>query len=68
MMADITMCTNTGCPNAPHCYRFQAKPSDHWQSYALFRYTIGARVNCKEYWPMYKAVLRGDTLPLDPVP
>lgn len=52
-MADITMCTQTLCPNSGHCYRVQAKPSD-WQSVATFDYTISERgVECNNYIPMY---------------
>jgi hypothetical protein len=52
-MADITMCTQTLCPNAGVCYRMQAKPSE-WQSMATFDYTIGTNgVLCENYIPMY---------------
>lgn len=55
-MADITMCTQTLCPNAEHCYRIQAKPSD-WQSWESFNYAISPRgVECDYYLPMYKTV------------
>lgn len=50
-MADITMCTQTLCPNSGHCYRVQAKKSD-WQSMATFDYTISVRgVECDNYMP-----------------
>jgi len=39
-MADITMCSQHLCPNASHCYRVQAKPSENWQSVCHFGYTI----------------------------
>lgn len=53
-MPDISMCTQTLCPNAESCYRIKAKPSE-WQSYSQFEYTIGADgVICEHYWPMYK--------------
>lgn len=60
-MADITMCTQTLCPNAGHCYRTQAKTSDR-QSWAMFDYTISARgVECDNYTPMYKTISSGHT-------
>lgn len=63
-MADITMCTQTLCPNASHCYRVQAKPSEHWQSCATFSYTITTRgVECDNYWPMYRSVATDSTVP-----
>ena len=39
-MPDITMCTQTLCPNASICHRITAKPS-YWQSYSTFHYTVG---------------------------
>ena len=60
-MADITMCTQTLCPNACHCYRVQAKAID-LQSMAMFDYTISARgVECDNYMPMYRAVATDST-------
>jgi len=60
-MADITMCTQTLCPNAAHCYRVQAKASD-WQSMATFSYTISTRgVECENYMPMYRTVATEST-------
>lgn len=53
-MADITMCTNELCPNAASCYRVTATPSERWQSYASFKYTIGPNgVECDHYWQSY---------------
>lgn len=50
-MADITMCTNTCCPNARHCYRVQAKPSQQWQPYQLFQYMVGKNgAECDRTW------------------
>ena len=55
-MVDITMCTQTLCPNAGHCYRIQAKASD-WQSMATFNYAVSAHgVECDNYIPTYHAV------------
>ena len=60
-MADITMCTQTLCPNAGHCRRVQAKASD-WQSIATFSYTISTRgVECDSYMPMYRTVVTDST-------
>jgi len=48
-MADITMCAQNECPNAPTCYRKQATPSD-WQSFAVFPFTIEAgKARCDFY-------------------
>jgi len=55
-MPDITMCINTLCPDAGHCYRVQAKPGD-WQSIAMFNYTISAHgVDCENYMPMLRKI------------
>ena len=53
-MADITMCTQILCPKAETCYRRQATPSEIWQSYAQFEYTLGSDgvVICEYYWPI----------------
>lgn len=60
-MADITMCTQTLCPNASHCYRVQAKASE-WQSMVMFDYTISARgVECRYYMPIYRTVATEST-------
>ena len=32
-MPDITMCPGTNCPQKEKCYRFTAKPCEHWQAY-----------------------------------
>jgi hypothetical protein len=62
-MADITMCTQTLCPNAGHCYRVQAK-AGYWQSVAAFAYTISARgVECDHYIPMYRVLTTDSTAP-----
>lgn len=60
-MADITMCANNGCPNAPNCYRVQAIPSDR-QSMTLFDYTISGRgVECKNYIPTFRVIMTNGT-------
>ena len=62
-MADITMCTQNLCPNAKHCYRVQATPSD-WQIMAAFDYTIGTNgVQCENYMPMYRVTASDRTAP-----
>jgi len=61
-MADITMCTQTLCPNAGHCYRVQAKPSPHWQSMMDFPYTISIRgVECANYIPAVQVKVTNTT-------
>ncbi len=32
-MADIRMCVNAECPRFAECYRAQATPKKHWQSW-----------------------------------
>ena len=60
-MADITMCTNKGCPNAPICYRVQAIPSE-WQSMAWFDYTISGRdVECANYIQTVRIIVTNGT-------
>ena len=51
-VADITMCSQKLCPNAPHCYRVQAQPGER-QSVCAFEYTFAIDgVLCDFYWPM----------------
>lgn len=51
-MSDITMCIQTQCPNASHCYRVQATPS-HYQSMAAFDYVVeDGFVQCTSYIPV----------------
>ena len=62
-MADITMCSQTLCPNASHCYRVQATQNRHWQNVATFDYTISDRgVECDSYMPMYRTVATDSTV------
>lgn len=62
-MADITMCTQTLCPNAGHCYRVQATQSSDWQSMMTFPYTVSVRgVECDNYMPMYRTVVADSTV------
>jgi len=62
-MADITMCTQTLCPNAVHCRRIQAADSQ-WQSMATFNYTVSKRgVECDKYLPMYRIMATDSAMP-----
>lgn len=49
-MPDITMCNNDKCPSSKTCYRFMAKPTPGWQSYAAFAPPPG-ELKCDSYWP-----------------
>jgi hypothetical protein len=61
-MADIEMCSQVLCPNAASCYRVQAPPNPHWQSYLAFPYKISAgEVDCCGYWPMFESVAMNST-------
>ena len=61
-MADITMCTQTLCPNARHCYRVQAAPSVR-QSMQTFHYTIGVSgVQCEKYISLYRVTTSDRTV------
>lgn len=35
-MPDITLCTNDNCELSKSCWRFNAPPSEHMQSYSKF--------------------------------
>ena len=60
-MADITMCTQTLCQNASHCYRVQAVASD-WQSMMTFQYTVSVRgVECNSYMQITRTVVTDST-------
>lgn len=53
-MADITMCTQSFCPDWGICYRAQATPS-HMQSMAAFEYSIVDGIaSCENYVPVYR--------------
>lgn len=53
-MADITMCTQTLCPDWGICYRAQATPSP-MQSMAAFEYSVVDGVaHCESYIPIYQ--------------
>ena len=67
-MADITMCVQTLCPNASHCYRAQITPNP-WQIVGRFNYTISTRgVECAYYMPMYQTVVTDSTVqPIQPI-
>lgn len=36
-MPDIAMCLNKDCAKNMECYRFVAKPCEHWQSFHPFK-------------------------------
>ena len=51
-MPDITMCKNDNCPLGVSCYRYNATPSQHIQSYAKFEPIIDEvldEIECKMY-------------------
>ena len=51
-MADITMCLRTACPNAPTCWRVQAKWDEYMQSVCAFEYRLTKEgVECAYYIP-----------------
>ena len=61
-MADIAMCTQTLCPNAPTCYRIQAKPSEFMQSYGVFNFQMSSKgVVCEHYWPTHRVTTTNKT-------
>lgn len=37
-MADITMCTDWGCPHQDNCWRLLAPPNKHAQAYGNFKF------------------------------
>lgn len=49
-MADITKCNNEACSLKKKCYRWTAKASDPWQSYATFipNYKSG-KIDCDNF-------------------
>ena len=51
-MADITMCLQSACPNAPTCYRVQAEVNPYRQSVARFDFKVTDKgVLCADYIP-----------------
>lgn len=46
-MPDISLCTCYECPFRKNCYRYLAKPSDGYQTYADFKPTDG---QCEHFW------------------
>lgn len=38
-MADITKCSQNGCPMADTCYRVKAEDNPFWQSWTNYEYT-----------------------------
>lgn len=54
-MPDITMCTNRACPSFSKCYRAQAHPNGHRQSYAFFEPDESGR--CERYECAHASVM-----------
>ena len=48
MSPDITMCVGTNCPHKEKCYRYTAKPCEHWQAY--FTEPPFKDGKCDMYW------------------
>ncbi len=59
-MPDISMCQGIGCERAASCYRAQAKPNPHRQSW-FARPPMDDSGDCKSYWPMEDAVIIKET-------
>lgn len=51
MSPDISMCQNKDCPSHKACYRFNATPKPHSQSYAGFVVYEGKK-KCEYYIKM----------------
>jgi hypothetical protein len=47
-MPDITMCDGKDCPLRLSCYRHNAEPTPHWQSY--FVVAPFAEGKCDHFW------------------
>ena len=50
-MPDITMCSNDKCLKNKICYRYVAKPDNHWQGYADFSQKP-EEIGCKYFYPI----------------
>ncbi len=48
-MPDISMCQNKDCPKSKQCWRFNAPPSDPYQTYMDFKYDENG---CDSFWDM----------------
>jgi len=46
-MADISICEGEGCKIKETCYRFKAKPNEHWQAY--IKPDIKSN-DCEHFW------------------
>lgn len=46
------MCQNNVCPLSQTCYRFMAKPTEHWQAYGSF--SPNEKGECDSYDPIVK--------------
>jgi hypothetical protein len=56
-MADITMCTGTGCDKKEHCYRHTAKACEYRQSYFCDVPINDWNNECKHFWDNGEYVL-----------
>jgi len=52
-MPDISMCENKDCPSKEKCYRFMAKPSPVWQTYAEFKVEKGKK-KCDNFMKIWE--------------
>jgi len=57
-MPDITMCKNEECIKKDSCYRYNAEPSEYWQSYSYFENSCNEETNYKMFWEI--KVLKND--------
>lgn len=52
-MPDISICLNHDCPLRKTCYRHEAEPDPHWQSYLQWDADWNVREDgCPHYWEM----------------
>lgn len=56
------MCCNYECPLREKCYRYRARPDQHWQSYSWYKYEND---KCDYFWKL--DVQKDDYLPLKPI-
>lgn len=56
-MPDISMCQDHLCPSAKRCYRHEATPTPHWQSFADFKRPGGAK-KCDAFMEVYSKSVR----------
>jgi superfamily I DNA and RNA helicase len=67
-MPDITMCPGTNCPQKEKCYRYTAKPCEHWQSYFIDSPIKDGKCemywgeNAESVWNQLKDIVKDDNL------